>query len=227
MEFGDGDGVRLGLLPVTVYARDLVDYLICPHRIYLRRYLYLRGVVTEYMSVGGEVHKLLYMYLQGRDVGRELVRYGIDVGKLREVYSELRKLGDVECEVEVGYGPLAGSIDLLAGGVPVEVKYSTRPRFGDVVQLAFYVLLLELSKGRNISRGYLLYLPSCNLIEIKVESWLKRLVLEFCKEVQLIKLGLVDSSPRSRRACKGCELGMYCKFRGEGGAEERSLASRR
>ena len=217
-------------------------YVFCPFKVFLQNYLGLREEVGLIPETGKVVHEyytglsvLLYEHLKaGKSLLKTLVdeytetflektprdvreRVEEDLFRIaefrlkqpfmetpvrREVYLSSRKLS------------LRGSIDLLEGIYPVEVKYRERIIEGDLIQLALYTLLLEETYRRDIDYGAIDLLKACKRVKVKVDSKLRVRALHAREKVLEATLaGQVENlKEKRRRGCKYCGLRETCRL---------------
>ena len=166
---------------VELRVRDVVNYMFCPLKMYLERFLGVKSKETAEASEGRIAHRAYFHatlftakclssnnIVDGQwlnNVVKEaLAREGVDVQAYQHVIERACKLRalnpplslDVEFEKHVSSKELglAGAIDLVEGHIPVELKLRGELREADVVQLTLYALLLEYELKEDVDYGF-------------------------------------------------------------------------
>jgi len=220
-------------IDLMVEVKLISSYTLCPFRVFLIKYLGLKEDV-EYLTAKGRVlHQLYYELTLAKLRALEM---GLDEESLLKSISH-RYLSSVLTEREVETvvdfrvsTPLIGTpveverlfksrelamigrVDLIEGGVPIEVKSRDRVLESDRIQLALYALLIERERKVNIDTGCI-DLPLIARREfVTLTDSLRRKALEL--RDLTIEISLTPSPPPRRRSesrCKYCGLEEVCR----------------
>ena len=225
-------------ISVVVSVNDVVTCCLCPRMLYVKKVLGLVPPPTSSMARGSGVHKLYYevskRFVEGLLRGLSPSEVASSLmeeleGKLRSGFMSSRDYDLAEAIVEFRARnpprpPLSfevpvssldlgvvGVVDMVEGGVPVEVKFKVRPHLQDYVQLAWYSIMLEEQTGGVVEHGFLDLVPT-RRVKVYMSPRLRELAVEL--RDRAIEVLYSSTPPRrvERRLCSRCELNLECRL---------------
>jgi CRISPR-associated exonuclease Cas4 len=202
---------------MKVRVSDLVQYMICPRRLYFL----MKGY--EFFDERRTLKSVSFAQSE-EDVKKEGEEDLLPLWReLQKFPAEKRKAFRREYMVESEKLNLSGCVDkviLLDGElIPSLIKTGPCPKIGvwktDRIQLAGYAMLLEEDFSKEVSKGFVEYILVPELREVNITKWDRRVVLSLIKKIERM-----EEFPRKGRTnCKECCFLEKCR-------PKRSLLSR-
>jgi CRISPR-associated exonuclease Cas4 len=187
------------LFPLRV--NDLKQFEYCPRIVFYNTVMPVDRKSTVKMERGKEME----LRLDALESRRTLRRYRLAEGKRRyHVWLSSDRLG------------LSGKLDLLIETAdtcyPVDFKYTRgRPRRNHVMQLGAYAVLVEDVMQRPAPAAFIYFVPSNQLVRLRVTERLKEVVRTRLREIrQMIREQMLPEPTPVRARCEECEFRNYC-----------------
>lgn len=194
-----------GRLVFTV--TDLKQYEYCARIVYFTYCLPLIRPTTFKMDAGVQAHDVA-PDLERR---RSLKAYRLGDGDREfDVWLESPRLGlrgRVDMVItRVGGGGITGEV------IPVEYKHSPgRGGPGWALQLAAYGTMLEESRGQEVQRGFIYYIPQRRAREVALTADLKgRVAVSVQAMREMVELERMPPPVAQRAKCTACEFRRFC-----------------
>lgn len=227
------------LREVELQVRDVVDYIFCPIKFYLKRALDVKSKETEEAIEGRlahEAHFYATSFFTEASVNAPklnlhlLVSYVAErLGNTWPNLSEHLRIVENACRLRLANPPvstdveyekhvrssklgLSGSIDLVEGNVPVEVKLRGSLRKADKIQLTLYALILEEELSADVDFGFIDLVSSCQRIKVEIGDKLRAEALGLREEAAKFALTFESAAVNriGRARCSTCDLSAEC-----------------
>ena len=185
-----------------ITASDIKRYGYCPKIIYFTHVLHIEERKTEAMEYGSEIHreKHILPLIAKIKPSKTLRNY-----ELRS--SKLKLSGKPDFILVTKFGEY----------IPVEIKWAEEEFRGEArrdhkLQIGAYALLIEENFGTTVKRGYVYYLRSNRIVEVKITGSLKKEVRRAIKKIYEIIEGEEEPKVKiGRDKCGNCGWRKYCK----------------
>ena len=185
-----------------ITASDIKRYGYCPKIIYFTHVLHLEERVTEAMEYGREIHREKHV--------QPLIAK-IKPSKILRNY-----------ELKSDSLKITGKPDFILVTkfneyIPVEVKWAEEEFKGEVrrdhkYQIGAYALLIDEAFKTTVKRGYIYYLRSKRIVEVKITSSLKKEVMRIIKKIYSIVNDEVEPKVKvGKSKCENCGWRKYCR----------------
>lgn len=214
-------------LPLKVTVTDMRNLLYCPIKLHLSKTLGLQAKPTPPLTQGKLLH-LAYQKVSlnpNHNLHQEahLLSQQLNLS-LQQILQALKQAHQhrlkhppqgqpIQAEVPLSSTNLAveGSIDLLEGQTPVEIKTRAKVNLSDLLQLTWYTLLLEDKTKQPINHGYIDLLTAQARIKVEINQQLRLQALQLRNKTQYALLNPHQLKPR-RSNCPYCDLRQECQL---------------
>ncbi len=129
----------------------------------------------------------------------ERVRYGKTLSEI-----VFRRVGTREVSIDNRI-----KIDLVKGGVIMEVKKSSKYEKASLMQLAYYLYYLKKEKGISV-KGVLLFPEERRRVNVSLDENLEREIERVIDDVKAILNMPVPPPPVKKRYCRKCAFRYLC-----------------
>lgn len=211
-----------------VRVRDIYTACFCPTKLYLERFLGVVEPETDETAWGKTLHTAYAVVSElgadrRRAVEEVLERVGAkasreEVERAVEKALAFREKNPAEHEVVVEKRlsskrlGVVGIVDLVEGSVPVEVKARGRATQPDLVQLAWYALLLEEEARKPVDVAYLDLLAAQKRVKVWVGKSLRKKAVELRNLAQQMLHSPFSNPPKNPKSCSACGLARECRL---------------